>query len=112
MWPFVGPLAAATLCCAVGAVGAWLVYAGRTRGGTRDKPRRGALLVLVAGLGVAAAVAAQPFLVDVAGDRGLPERIRDDTETSLGGSAAQFVPPGALLVGAALASLVPNRADE
>lgn len=109
---FVGPLVVATLCCAVGPVGAWLVHGGRTRGAARDRPRRGALLMLVAALGVAAAVAAQPFLVNAAGDRGLPERFRGDTEPSLEGSAAHFVPAGVLLVGAALASLVPNRADE
>ena len=97
---FFGPLAAASLCCAVGALGAWLVFANRTRGGSG----RGALLMLVAALGVAAFVAAQPFLIDAVGDRGLPERFQDDTRPSLEGSVAQLVPAGTLLAGAALAS--------
>lgn len=105
---FAGPLAAASLSCVGGAVGAWLVFAGRTRVGVR----RGALLMLVAALVVTAAVAAQPLLVDAAGDRGLPERIRDDSEPSLAEySVGQFVPAAALLAGAALAFLAPVEAS-
>ena len=102
---FVGPLAAASLCCVVGAAGAWLVFAGRARGGVGP----GALLMLVAALGVAAAVAAQPLLVDAAGDRGLPERIRNDREPSLADQPlAHPAPAGAPLAGAALAVLAPG----
>ena len=60
--------------------------------------------MLVAAVGVAAAMAAQPFLVDAAGDRGLPERIRNDREPSLADRPlARFLPSGALLAGAAVA---------
>lgn len=93
---FVGTMAAAVASCAVGATGAWLVFGRRAR--------RGALLMLVAAVGVAAAMAAQPFLVDAAGDRGLPERIRNDREPSLvDRPLARFFPSGALLAGAAVA---------
>lgn len=113
---FVGPLAAASLSCVAGAAGAWLVFAGGTRGATRGRTRRGALLMLVAALvvavAVAVAVAVQPLLVDAAGDRGLPERIRDDSEPSLAEySAGQLVPAAALLAGAALAFLAPVEAS-
>lgn len=99
---FVGAMAAALAFCAAGAVGAWLVF--------EHRARRGALLMLVAALGVAAALIAQPFLVDAAGDRGLPERIGNDWEPSLTDQPlTRLGPAGALLVGAALALLVPGR---
>jgi len=102
---FVGTTALAVAFCAAGAVGAWLVFGRRTR--------RGALLMLVAALGVSAALVAQPFLVDAAGDRGLPERIRNNREPSLADQPpARLAPAGALLAGSALALLAAGRRGE
>ena len=99
---FVGTMAEAVTFCAAGAAGAWLVF--------RHRTRRGALLMLVAALGIAAVLLAQPFLVDAAGDRGLPERITNDSEPSLADQPlARLAPAGTLLVGAALALLAPGR---
>jgi hypothetical protein len=103
---FVGPLVAASLSCVAGAAGAWLVFAGRTRSAVR----RGALLMLAAALVVVVVLVAQPFLVDAAGDRGLTERIGNDSEPSLAEQPLVLLAPtGALLVGAALALLSPGR---
>jgi hypothetical protein len=52
---FVGPLAVASVCCVAAAWGAWLVFTGETH----DAIQRGALLILVAALGCAAAITAR-----------------------------------------------------
>ena len=93
---FIGTSAAAALLSAAGFVGAWQVL--------RGSARRGALLMLLAAVGLGIILAAQPFIVDAASDRSRPEGIGDVLEPSLAEPPlAHFVPAVALLAGAALA---------
>jgi hypothetical protein len=110
LWPttlvdlaFVGPLAAAVLLSGVGLVGAWRTW--------RGAARRGALLMVLAALGIAIVLGVvQPAAVSAAGAYGVPERLRADTGSPPGSYfRAALGPVVPLLAGAALAFLAARR---
>jgi hypothetical protein len=98
---FIGTIAVALLFACLGVAGAWRIFRGNVR--------RGAWLMLISAVGIAAAFAIQPFLVGVAGSYGVPEEVLNDPEyqTDPGftprGFFVAFAPAAALLVGAMLA---------
>lgn len=99
---FVGPTAAAALLSAVGLVGAWRTWQGVAL--------RGALLMLLAAVGIVVVHAVQPSLVSAAGAYGVPEGLRADTGPPPGSYFRLALAPAVcLLVGTALAFLVARR---
>jgi hypothetical protein len=111
LWPttlvdlaFVGPLAAAALLSGVGLVGAWRTW--------RGAARRGALLMVLAALGIAIVLGVvQPAAVSAApAAAGVPEGLRADTGPPPGSYfRAALGPVVPLLAGAALAFVVARR---
>ena len=111
LWPttlvdlaFVGPLAAAALLSGVGLVGAWRTW--------RGAARRGALLMVLAALGIAIVLGVvQPAAVSAApAAAGVPEGLRADTGPPPGSYfRAALGPVVPLLAGAALAFVAARR---
>ncbi len=99
---FVGTTAAAALLSAVGLVGAWRTWQGAALWG--------ALLMLLAAVGIAIVHAVQPTAMSAAGAYGVPEGLRVDTGLPPGSYFRLALAPAvSLLVRAALAFLVARR---